>query len=284
MESSASLREFSKDKHRRGHWNTRVVTGKNPVVRAAMSYCSFKRAAVDNLAREYRGGVVLDAGCGKGAYSLWFAAKRPEALCVAADWSEDALRALRPPPRSRILRVCADVRFLPIKSSSIRYLFSIDTLGHVDNCDMALDEFSRVCAGGAQLFLHSECRDYQERWPDRALIKRLGEDVLARYDGHSSLHLSAELYALYSRRFQVISFVNPAGYLVFITGYPEKYRMAFSAAHWRFLAALASVFALLKKSPVLGMVMRLTNAFTNHCEAYFGLKGGGSCFAVAKKP
>ena len=30
--------------------------------------------------------------------------------------------------------------------------------------------------------------------------------------------------------------------------------------------------------------MRLINAFTNHAEVFFGLSGGGSCFAALKKP
>jgi hypothetical protein len=30
--------------------------------------------------------------------------------------------------------------------------------------------------------------------------------------------------------------------------------------------------------------MRLINAFTNHAEFFFGLTGGGSCFAMLKKP
>jgi hypothetical protein len=112
----------------------------------------------------------------------------------------------------------------------------------------------------------------------------LGEDVLARHDGHNFLNNANELYALFSRRFQMQSFVHPAGYCGFFLGYPEKYRMAFIQAHCRALALLTSVFVVLKRAPVFGFAVRLLNALTNHCEVFLGLKGGGSCFAMMKKP
>jgi ubiquinone/menaquinone biosynthesis C-methylase UbiE len=286
MSNSSSLRHFSTDKHLRGQWDTRVAIAKNPFIRAIISYCSLKRALVDTLAKTSKAAhFVLDGGCGKGAYSHWYLGKRPLAVCIAVDWSEAALRTLRPAAGGgQILRLCADVRFLPLTSGSMDALFSIDTLGHIDNCASALDEFSRVCKNGAPLFLHSECGDYRKKWPDSALIRRLGEDLIARHDGHNFLKEAAELYRLYSRRFQIQSFIHPAGYCGFILGYPEKYRMAFMQAHYRFLFFLTSIFALLKTTPALGAAIRLLNALTNHCEVFLGLKGGGSCFALMKKP
>jgi SAM-dependent methyltransferase len=285
MANPLSLRLFSTDKHTHGQWNTRIIQTRNPLVRAAVSYCSFKRAGVDVLAKKTEGAhFVLDAGCGKGAYSHWYLGRNPSAVCIAVDWSEEALRRVQPSMKGRLLRVCADMRFLPFQGASMDALFSIDVLGHIDNCASALDEFSRVCKNGAFLFIHSECRDYQKRWPDRRLIKQLGEDMLARYDGHDFIKFSRELYELYSRRFQMQSFLNPAGYCGFFLGYPEKYRMAFAKAGWRSLAFIISVFALLKRAPVLGLSIRCVNAFTNRCEVFFELKGGGSCFAMMKKP
>jgi|WetSurMetagenome_2_1015567.scaffolds.fasta_scaffold335801_2 ubiquinone/menaquinone biosynthesis C-methylase UbiE len=283
MAALSSMRRFSADKHKLGLWDTRVATPRNPLLRALASYISYKRRGVDELARSTPADVVLDAGCGIGAYSQWYCSRRPVATCISLDWSEEALRRAPPSGIGRILRVCGDVRFLPIKSACVEALFSIDTLGHIDNCASALDEFSRVCKNGATLFLHSECRDYQKRWPDKALIKRLGEDVLARYDGHEFIKMADDLYVQYSRRFHVTSFFNPAGYLGFLLGYPDKYRMAFKAAGWQVPLLATIVFAFLKKTPLVGVALRLVNAFTNHCEVYFGLKGGGSCFAMMKK-
>jgi ubiquinone/menaquinone biosynthesis C-methylase UbiE len=285
MAKHRSVRRFSTEKHLQGQWNTRVIVSQSPLLRAAVSYCSYKRHHVEKLAKCKEAlHFVLDAGCGKGAYSHWFLGRRPSTACLAVDWSEAALRMVRPSCRGRIFRVCADVCHLPFRSATVDGLFSIDTLGHVRDCVKALDEFFRVCKNGSTIFLHSECSDYQKKWPDSALIKQVGEDVLARHDGHSFLKTADELYTFYSQRFRVLSFLNPAGYCGFFLGYPEKYRIAFKRARWHLLACAASIFAGIKKTPVLGLIIRIVNALTNRCEVFFGFKGGGSCFAMVKKP
>jgi SAM-dependent methyltransferase len=180
--------------------------------------------------------------------------------------------------------VCADLASLPFKENVFEAIFSIDTLGHVADINSTLNEFSRTCSNGASLFLHSECADYRSRWPDKTLIARNGRDVPAKTDGHDHLRLSRDLYSLYSQRFHLVSFVNPAGYVCWLLGYPEKYLPAFSEAGWKLFRTVAWVFAAFKKTPVIGPAMRLANSFTNHAEVYFGLTGGGSCFAVLKKP
>jgi SAM-dependent methyltransferase len=247
---------------------------------------SYKRKGVDALARAMGAqtpGFVFDAGAGKGAYAAWFLSRKKTTI-IAIDWSFDALRVLCAPRQGRIIPVCADLQMLPFKSAVADALYSIDTLGHVDDCAMALDEFLRVCKPASPLFIHSECSDYRSRWPDKALIAKLHKDLPAEYDGHVSLHRSEELYTLYCRRFHVKSFVNPAGYFGWLLGYPEKYRMAFAAANFAPMTFITSIFAMLKKLPLIGICVRCLNAFTNHCEVFFGLNGGGSCFAALKKP
>jgi ubiquinone/menaquinone biosynthesis C-methylase UbiE len=279
-------RTFSTQKHVQGHWDTSISKTSNGLARGLLSYLSYKRKGVDALARAMGAqtpGFVFDAGAGKGAYAHWFLGKKTTTI-IAIDWSFDALRGLCAPRQGCIIPVCADLHMLPFKSGVADALYSIDTLGHVDNCAKALDEFLRICKPASLLFIHSECNDYRLRWPDRWLIKRLHKDLLAEYDGHLSLHRSEELYALYSRRFHVKSFVNPAGYFGWLLGYPEKYRMAFAAARFKSMTLITSIFAMLKKLPIIGICVRFVNAFTNHCEVFFGLQGGGSCFAALKTP
>lgn len=286
MAPSLSTPTFSTDKHTRGLWDTRALDYRNPALRRLLSYISYKRDGVDTLAKTAASACfVLDAGAGKGAYGRWFLGRRPQAGVVAIDWSYEALRALpQATGRGRIFPVCADLQKMPFKSNSMDALYSIDTLGHVPRAEAALDEFMRVCKKEAPLFVHSECGDYRSRWPDRILLRRLGKDLLAEYDGHVSLYRSEELYALYSRRFVVGSFINPAGYLGWLLGYPEKYQRAFLAARWGWPAALTGIAAVLKNVPLIGAGVRLLNALTNHSEVFFGLKGGGSCFAHMRKP
>jgi SAM-dependent methyltransferase len=188
------------------------------------------------------------------------------------------------PVKGSIAMVCADLHALPFRQEQFCASFSIDTLGHVVDVNKVLDELHRCVVSGAPLFLHSECADYKRRWPDRMLIRRLGRDLPAEQDGHASLLDARDMFTLYSRRFRIISFVNPAGYFGWFLGYPEKYRPAFAAAGLKGAARLLSICAFIKKTPVLGVVMRLKNALSNHLENYFGLTGGGSCFAFVKKP
>ena len=234
---------------------------------------------------------MLDAGSGTGAYGIWFASRTPGAQrrIVSVDVSFAAviraagIAASNGFARS-IMPVCADLHALPFRQQGFVAAFSIDTLGHVADVNKVLDELLRCTTDGASLFLHSECADYQRRWPDRMLIRKLGRDVPAERDGHAGLREARDLFTLYSRRFRIVSFVNPAGYLGWCLGYPEKYGPAFAAAGLRGGARILSLFASLKRHPVLGVAVRLVNAASNHLENYFGLTGGGSCFAHVKKP
>jgi SAM-dependent methyltransferase len=279
---SSSTREFSSDKHRRGEWNTRIVRGGNPIVRACCRYMSFKRALVDDLARTVsKQSLVLDLGCGNGAYGVWFGG-RTDALVISLDWSFDALRSVR--KRQPAPAVCADATNLPFKSEVFGAAYSIDTLGHVGDIAAALNELLRTVVPGGRLAIHTECSDNQARWPHRQLIAALGSDTGAALDGHVSVWSSKKLREAFSRRFVLRALHSPAGYLGWLTGYPEKYLPAMIRAGWWPLLPLVWVFSFVKKIPILGWFLRLANITTNHLELALGLDGGGSCFAIMEKP
>jgi ubiquinone/menaquinone biosynthesis C-methylase UbiE len=280
MEHRESKR-FNDAKHVKGEWDTRVLAARGGPVRFCVAFLSQKRKGVDELAKLFpkdSGRMVLDAGAGTGAYSAWFASRSP-CRVVSLDISFAALRktANRTP-------VCADLHALPFKAERFCAAFSVDTLGHVADVNKVLDELLRCAEPGAPLFLHSECADYRRRWPDRMLIRALGHDLAAESDGHDRLRDARDLFMLYSRRFKILSFDNPAGYLGWILGYPEKYRPSFAAAGKKGIARVLSLCSALKRTPLVGVIMRFANAVSNHCENYFGLTGGGSCFAHVKKP
>jgi SAM-dependent methyltransferase len=284
MTQSAENRTFSEERHQSGAWKTRVDSGRNPLVRLAWNYLSFKRQGCDRLAAACRPGQRgLDLGCGNGAYSHWFMGRRP--CCIAAmDWSFTALRSIRPPSNGRILRVCGDARFLPFKQDVFDFLFSIDMAGHIGEAERVIDEMFRVLKPACRFFFHSECSDYLNRWPDKALVVKLGHDMLAQREGHIGLRPSADVYRLLVRRFDILAFFSPAGLAGWLLGYPEKYRIAFAAASWRTLALLTGLFALCKRLPVAGAILRFVNATSNRVELFFRVVGGGSCFAQGAKP
>lgn len=274
-------RAFSETYHQSGKGKTRASSARNPLIRYIWNYCSYKRKGVDTLASLHsKPSRILDLGTGNGAYAHWFYGRCPNSKLFAVDWSFTALKDITSPrQKGKIFRVCADAHYLPFKQEVFRTLFSIDTLGHVSEIEKVLDEIVRLTQKDASIFLHSECKDYRDRWPDRQLISKNGEDILANLDGHFSLKKSDELYTLYSRRFRVKTFTNPAGILGWLLGYPEKYRLAFIRAHFYFLTCITSLFAIIKKIPVCNIILRMINATTNHVELFLGLSGGGSCFA-----
>ncbi len=277
-------RDFSEALHRKGKWQTKISLTRFTPIRALWNYCSYKRSGVDTLAQKSKKSkVVLDLGSGNCAYTHWFLGKNNAPLIVASDWSFTALKSAPPPKGGKLLKVCADAHCLPFKSECFDTLFSIDTLGHVESINSVLDELARVSQNKANIFLHSECSDYKKIWPDRSLIRNIGRDILADHDGHFSLIPSSQLYTLYSRRFNVLKFTNPAGLLGWLLGYPEKYRLAFKRAEKPFLLMVTTLFSWIKKVPLLRALLKIVNATTNHGELFLGLSGGGSCFAELKK-
>jgi SAM-dependent methyltransferase len=245
---------------------------------------SAKRYGVDLLARRGpKNGITVDFGAGQGAYAHWFSSVN-KGTVVAIDLSFEALRRQPEPQSGTILRLCADGHHLPLKGACADTLYSVDTLGHVADPAKVLDEMLRVVKPGARLFLHSECSNYRDRWPDNMLIRRLGFDLPARHDGHISLLPVVTLRTLIARRFLIDRIWSPAGLTGWCTGYPEKYYRAFREARCRALTPVTAVFAFVKKAPITGFLLRLFNASLNHLEIALGIQGGGSVFMLLHKP
>jgi SAM-dependent methyltransferase len=286
MTTSQSTSQFSSAKHAQGAWNTKAISTRSPVLRSLIGFMSFKRALVDSLARQaFSASLILDVGCGKGAYAYWFLGRKPAAVVIGLDISCVALQEIKSQKKPGVfLAVCADAARMPFKPEVFDVVYSIDTLGHIPDINHSLDEVLRVAKPGARCAFHSECRDYQNRWPDKQLILANGKDIPAAYDGHVSLLLSSQLRDAYSRRFVLRTFYSPAGYLGWLLGYPEKYVPAFLKARRYLRVALCACFGIIKKIPLLGWCMRFVNICTNHLELALGLEGGGSCFAIVEKP
>lgn len=285
MDHSHSMRDFSVVKHARGDWNTKISRVHFAPLRRLYSFMSFKRELVEACAdRCPDARLVFDIGCGTGAYSVWFIGRHPRTRVVSVDWSFNALHRFSARFAGSIMPVCADAQMLPFKPGCADAVISVDTLGHIPVPEKMLDETLRIMRPGAPAAIHSECADYRDRWPDTTLIARLGEDMPAQQDGHCSIMASAQVRSRLTQRFVVHRFYSPAGILGWLTGYPEKYLPAFKRASMHFPVVLCSLTAFVKKMPLAGALLRLFNICTNRAELFFGLSGGGSCFALITRP
>lgn len=281
MPPSRELRSFSSLKHVDGKWNTASVCIRWNFLRRCATYMSFKRALIDKFSATLPPAArVLEVGCGVGAYARWIVCAKPTVAVIAIDWSIEALARIPPSTHTSLHRVCADAHHLPFKTNSFDGAYSVDTFGHLHSICSALREIARTTRVNAPVAFHSECRDYRSRWPDAKLIAKLGSDMPAELDGHYFLHTSQRIQQLYAVCFCLSQFYSPAGVLGWLLGYPEKYRPAFVHAQWYGCTTLTLLCAMLKRLPLVGLILRFVNVTTNHLELRFNLTGGGSCFAL----
>ena len=108
MQQGISDRQFSRQKHTSGGWQTRQVHSSNPFIRWCAKALSFKHQGVDELAQKCHSCfTVVDFGCGRGTYSFFFQ-QRCAATIIAIDWSPEALRTIGRPQHGELFTVCAD--------------------------------------------------------------------------------------------------------------------------------------------------------------------------------
>jgi GT2 family glycosyltransferase/SAM-dependent methyltransferase len=278
------LRSFSNDRHHKQVWGS-AISSVPGFLRQYVNLFSFKHSGVDRLAQKYtERSRIIDFGAGNCSFSIYLASKR-NCTVVAVDWSFNALKNARLKySHLRIIPVCADLHHLPFKKESFTAFITIDTFGHLYNPEKALDSLYHVLQPGANGFFHSECADYRKRWPDSMLISRNGRDIPAESDGHISLLPGDAITKILKSRFTVISSFSPAGYLGWLTGYPEKYAAAFARAGNKPLYRLTNWMSHVKKNIPGKLLLRMINYLTNRTELFFNFQGGGSFFADVVKP
>jgi GT2 family glycosyltransferase/SAM-dependent methyltransferase len=281
---TVDLRSLSDNKHQHQVWGSGIYFVPKCLKRSVDLF-SFKHAGIDRLAKSCRSNTrVLDFGTGNGNFSVYFSTTCQSTI-IAADWSFEALKQAKKKFSSyRIFPVCADLHALPFKDSSFAAFFTIDVFGHLYDPRKALDSLYCVLQPGARGFFHSECADYQKRWPDSMLITKNGRDIPAEIDGHVSLFTTDTIKSSLSSKFNIIKSFSPAGYSGWLTGYPEKYTAAFSQTGEKTLFTLTSLFSKIKSYFPGKILLRTFNYLTNGIELLLNLQGGGSLFADVIKP
>jgi SAM-dependent methyltransferase len=121
--------------------------------------------AVEQL-RDVRG-LVVDVGCGDGAYVRALRAARPDLTVLGLDLSPGMLAATGPPV------VLADAARLPLASGSAGALLAMHMLYHLPEPEIAMAELARVrAAGGLVLIATNAAADKAELFELRSAAIR----------------------------------------------------------------------------------------------------------------
>ena len=89
------------------------------------------------------GSLVLDVGCGGGAFSNALAQMKRSviALDIRKDWP-------RKIESSSLERICADAHHLPLREGSVDCVLSLSLLEHLENPLKCMEELYRVLRNG----------------------------------------------------------------------------------------------------------------------------------------
>jgi len=99
--------------------------------------------------------VVLDAGCGPGPH-IGLVLEKGAKRVIALDFSSNMLLLVRETYQDeRIERICADLRYLPLREETVDYILCLDTLHHLkgENLKIALLGLLHSARGGSSLFI-----------------------------------------------------------------------------------------------------------------------------------
>jgi ubiquinone/menaquinone biosynthesis C-methylase UbiE len=99
------------------------------------------------------GDHILEAGCGEGSITLWFAAQYPHTSFFGVDISKIGIQmALVNSPANARFYV-ADLKQLSEQANSVDFIFSQSVLEHVVNWEESLREMYRVLKKGSELLI-----------------------------------------------------------------------------------------------------------------------------------
>ncbi len=108
---------------------------------------------------------ILDAGCGRGVFSMLLAQKFPDAEIHGVDLDNEQLTVNREISKTAKLHnvhyACQDVALLPYKEE-FDIVLSVDNIEHIEDDQKALNCLAESLKSGGTLYLHVPA--YERRW------------------------------------------------------------------------------------------------------------------------
>jgi ubiquinone/menaquinone biosynthesis C-methylase UbiE len=147
--------------------------------------------------------AILEAGCGEGSITKWFASHYPNARFTGIDISPIgvALAAQSAPPNSRFLE--GDVTALDYPANSLDFVFSHSVIEHVPHWTMFVSEAHRVLKPRGRLLIRVANAGVRGVSRKQALIQYVMHRNTA-IDQHPSLALEAGNLAQHQENFDAV--------------------------------------------------------------------------------
>lgn len=137
---------------------------------------------------------ILDAGCGEGCYSFWFARHYPEAKVSGIDLDADLIR------KSNLIQdrlawpnltfEQEDLRNPHKSSEGYDLICLIDVLEHIQDDESALRNLRKALSPDGCLLVHVPSLDAHECWPFLSVVRDQPDHVR---DGYTELELISKL-------------------------------------------------------------------------------------------
>lgn len=190
-EKSSSLKDFYEERV----WRIHRVSNPYEIVRVAH---------ILGFLQPETGNVVLEVGCGGGAYTSFLTRARS---VIAVDVSLNAVKEtkLNLTHVSNIFFVVCDAAHLPVKDMTVDRLASIDVLEHLERPQKAVDEMSRVLRPQGRMLLFTACGENKLtlEYMLRPLLHELIDSIRSTL-GHANVFTTEIVEQMLSRDFVVV--------------------------------------------------------------------------------
>jgi len=139
------------------------------------------------------GSLVLDVGCGGGAFSNALAQMKRSviALDIRKDWP-------RKIESSSLERICADAHHLPLREGSVDCVLSLSLLEHLENPLKCMEELYRVLRNGGTAIIQIPNLQYpfepHTKWPLLYLLpKKFQSKIFEKVDYPYAINMKVTL-------------------------------------------------------------------------------------------